>query len=77
VVQLGAGLLLYMLAVPHLSSAEIALITILEIIFGVASTWLFVGERPGDAALIGGAIVIGALVVNHIVGMRQAPPVAI
>lgn len=75
VVQLGMGLLLYMLAVPHLSSVEIALITILEIIFGVASTWLFVGERPSDAALIGGGIVIGALVVNHIVGMRQAPPV--
>jgi drug/metabolite transporter (DMT)-like permease len=73
VVQLGAGLLLYMLAVPHLSSAEIALITILEIIFGVASTWLFVGERPGDAALIGGAIVIGALVVNHIAGLRLLP----
>lgn len=77
VVQLGMGLLLYMLAVPHLSSAEIALITILEIIFGVASTWMFVGERPGNAALIGGVVVIGALVVNHLVGMRQAPPVAV
>jgi hypothetical protein len=43
----------------------------------VASTWLFVGERPSDAALIGGGIVVGALVVNHIVGMRQAPPVPV
>lgn len=77
VVQLGTGLLLYMLAVPHLASAEIALISILEIIFGVASTWLFVGERPGDAALVGGGIVIAALGVNHLVGMRQAPPVAV
>jgi drug/metabolite transporter (DMT)-like permease len=77
VIQLGMGLLLYMLAVPHLSSAEIALISILEIIFGVVSTWIFVGERPSDAALAGGAVVIGALVVNHLVGMRQAPPVAV
>src|SRR5690606_4026564 len=77
VVQLGMGLLLYMLAVPHLSSAEIALITIPELIFGVASTWMFVGERPSNAALIGGVVVIGALVVNHLVGMRQAPPVAV
>ncbi|HVY04961.1 MAG TPA: DMT family transporter [Burkholderiales bacterium] len=76
-VQLGVGLLLYMLAVPHLSSAEVALISILEIIFGVVSTWMFVGERPGDAALLGGGIVIGALVINHLVGMRQVPPVAI
>jgi len=77
VVQLGTGLLLYMLAVPHLSSAEIALITILEIIFGVVSTWLFIGERPGDAALIGGGIVVAALMINHFVGMRQAPPVPV
>lgn len=77
VVQLGLGLLLYMLAVPHLSSAEIALISILEIIFGVVSTWFFVGERPGDAALVGGGIVILALAINHLIGLRQAPPVAV
>ena len=75
--KIAMGLLLYMLAVPHLSSAEIALISILEIIFGVVSTWMFVGERPSDAALAGGAVVIGALVANHLVGMRQAPPVAV
>ena len=77
VVQLGLGLLLYMLAVPHLSSAEIALISILEIIFGVVSTWLFIGERPGDAALAGGGIIIFALAINHLIGLRQAPPVAV
>lgn len=71
VVQLGLGLMLFMMAVPYLSSAEITLLSVLEIIFGVASTWLLVGERPGDAALIGGGIVIGALVANQIAGLRQ------
>lgn len=71
VVQLGLGLMLFMMAVPYLSSAEITLLSILEIIFGVASTWLLVGERPGDAALIGGGIVIGALVANQIAGLRR------
>jgi drug/metabolite transporter (DMT)-like permease len=73
VFQLGLGLLLLLLAVPYLSSAEIALLSILEIIFGVLSTWLLVGERPGDAALTGGCIVIGALVINQIAGLRQRP----
>jgi len=73
VFQLGLGLLLLLLAVPHLSSAEIALLSILEIIFGVLSTWLIVGERPGDAALAGGCVVIGALVINQIAGLRQSP----
>lgn len=71
VVQLGLGLMLFMMAVPYLSSAEITLLSVLEIIFGVASTWLLVGERPGDAALIGGGIVIGALVANQIASLRQ------
>jgi drug/metabolite transporter (DMT)-like permease len=72
VIQLGLGLMLFMLAVPYLSSAEITLLSILEIIFGVGSTWLLIGERPADAALLGGAIVIGALVANQIAGLRTA-----
>jgi drug/metabolite transporter (DMT)-like permease len=74
VVQLGMGLLLLLLAVRYLSSAEIALLSILEIIFGTVSTWLLVGERPSNATLIGGCIVIAALVVNQIASLRQ--PVA-
>ena len=71
VVQLGLGLMLFMLAVPHLSSAEITLLSVLEIIFGVVSTWVLVGERPANATLLGGGIVIGALVASQIAGLRQ------
>jgi drug/metabolite transporter (DMT)-like permease len=72
VVQLGLGLMLFMLAVPYLSSAEITLLSVLEIIFGVVSTWLLVGEQPANATLLGGSIVIGALVANQIAGLRPA-----
>jgi drug/metabolite transporter (DMT)-like permease len=71
VVQLGAGLLLMMVAVRHLASAEIGLLSILEIIFGTLSVWVLIGERPSQAALVGGAIVIGALAANQIAGLRQ------
>ena len=70
VVQLGVGLLLMMAAVRYLSSAEIGLLSILEIVFGTLSVWVLIGERPSQAALIGGAIVIGALGANHIAGLR-------
>jgi len=70
-VQLGVGLLLMMVAVRYLASAEIGLLSILEIIFGTLSVWVLIGERPSQTALIGGAIVIGALVANHIAGLRQ------
>ena len=71
IVQLGTGLLLMMVAVRYLASAEIGLLSILEIIFGTLSVWALIGERPSQAALVGGAIVIGALAANQITGLRQ------
>jgi drug/metabolite transporter (DMT)-like permease len=74
VVQLGLGCILMMLAAPHLAAAEIGLLAVLEIIFGTFSTWLVVGERPGYLALAGGGVVILALVVNELFGLRSAVP---
>ena len=74
IVQLGVGLLLMMVAVRYLASAEIGLLSILEIVFGTFSVWILIGERPSQAALIGGGIVVAALVANQIAGFRQ--PVA-
>jgi drug/metabolite transporter (DMT)-like permease len=74
VAQLGLGVLLMILAAPHLKAAEIGLLAVLEILFGTISTWLVVGERPGSGALAGGAVVIAALVVNELLGLRQRTP---
>jgi drug/metabolite transporter (DMT)-like permease len=57
-------------AAPHLKAAEIGLLAVMEIVFGTLSTWLVVGERPGRLALIGGLVVISALVVNELIGLR-------
>ena len=70
VVQLGIGVLMMILAAPQLAAAEIGLLAVLETIFGTFSTWLVVGERPGAMALLGGAIVIIALVINELFGLR-------
>jgi drug/metabolite transporter (DMT)-like permease len=72
VVQLGVGLLLMMVAVRYLASAEIGLLSILEIVFGTLSVWVLIGERPSQAALVGGGVVIAALIVNEIAGLRQS-----
>ena len=75
VLQLATGLLLMLAAVPYLASAEIGLLSILEIVFGTLSVWLFIGERPSQPALVGGGMVVAALIVNEIAGLRQ-PAVA-
>lgn len=64
-VQLGLGCLLMVVAARHLKAAEVGLLAVLEIIFGVASTWLLVGEAPTRLALTGGGIVIAALALNE------------
>ena len=71
VVQLGIGVLMMILAAPQLAAAEIGLLAVLETIFGTFSTWLVVGERPGTMALIGGAVVIVALVINELFGLAR------
>jgi drug/metabolite transporter (DMT)-like permease len=71
VFQLGLGCLLLTWAVPHLSAAEIGLLSLLETTLGPVWVWLGIGERPSDAALFGGVIVITALLANQIAGMPR------
>jgi len=50
---------------------EIALLALLEVIFGIVLAWIGADEIPSQTVLAGGALVIGALVVNEVVGWRQ------
>ena len=53
-----------------LSGAEISLLGLLELVFGVALAWLGANEVPRSDTLIGGALVVGALVVNELLALR-------
>ena len=53
-----------------LPAPEIALLGLLEVIFGVLWAWLGAGEAPSSAALLGGAMVLAALVGNELLGLR-------
>ena len=53
-----------------LKAPEIALLALLEVIFGILLAWAGAGEVPGPTVLIGGAVVIGALVANELAGWR-------
>ena len=70
-VQLGVGCWLATLAVQHLRAAEIGLLALVETILAPLWVWLGVGEAPGNAALAGGALIVGALVVNGWLGLRH------
>jgi drug/metabolite transporter (DMT)-like permease len=54
-----------------LPGPEIALLALLEVVFGVAWAWLWAGEVPAGSVLVGGVLVLGALVVNEGLALRQ------
>jgi drug/metabolite transporter (DMT)-like permease len=65
VVQLAIPCLLVVRLSRELPAPEIALLALLEVVFGVTWAWLGAGEQPGASTLIGGVLVLGALVVNE------------
>ena len=73
VAQLAIPCLIAVAAARYLSAPEAALLSLLEIVFGVTWTWLFAGETPGRHVLTGGLLVIGALVANEALALRRRP----
>lgn len=71
VVQLAIPCLLVVHLSRVLPASEIALLALLEVLFGVAWAWLGAGERPVAAALSGGALVLGALMANETLALRR------
>ena len=57
-------------------AGEVALITLLEVVLGPLWVWLFVSERPSTATLVGGAIVLVAVLIEARVQPASAQPAA-
>jgi drug/metabolite transporter (DMT)-like permease len=79
-IGLLAVLGLFQLAIPCalsvvcarvLKAPEIALLASLEVIFGILLAWAGAGEVPSQTVLAGGALVLGALLTNELVGWRM------
>ena len=72
VAQLAIPCLVAVAAARVLSAPEAALLSLLEIVFGVTWTWLGANEVPGTHVLTGGVLVVGALVANETLALRRA-----
>lgn len=69
--QLAIPCVLSVICARVLKAPEISLLQLLEVIFGILLAWVGAHEVPRDSVLVGGAVVIGALVVNELIGWRQ------
>jgi len=71
VFQVGAGLILYTLGSKVVPSAELALLSMTEVVFGPFWVWLFLGETAGGYTLLGGMILLIAIASNAFSGLRR------
>jgi drug/metabolite transporter (DMT)-like permease len=68
--QIGLGFALLTVGARLIPAAQVGLITLLEVVLGPLWVWLALDERPGTLTLVGGAIVIVAILIQT----RAAPP---
>jgi drug/metabolite transporter (DMT)-like permease len=68
--QVMLGTLFFALAARHVPAAEMALIFLLEVVLGPLWVWIGVSEAPSAATLVGGGIVLIAVVLQ--IGARRA-----
>ena len=73
VCQLGVPYVFLARAIPRLRALEVALFMLIEPVLNPIWAWLVHGERPGPAALVGGALILGATVVRSVVDARYVP----
>jgi drug/metabolite transporter (DMT)-like permease len=62
--QIGLGFMLLTVGARLIPAAQVGLITLLEVVLGPLWVWLALDERPSTLTLVGGAIVVGAIVIQ-------------
>jgi drug/metabolite transporter (DMT)-like permease len=67
--QIGLGFALLTVGARLIPAAQVGLITLLEVVLGPLWVWLALDERPSTLTLVGGTIVIVAIVIQT----RAAP----
>lgn len=69
--QLGVGLILLVTGARLIPAVLSALLGMLEPILGPAWVWIFLGEQPTTATLVGGGIVVASVLANTISMTRR------
>jgi drug/metabolite transporter (DMT)-like permease len=74
----ASGLILYSLGAKYLPSAELALLSLMEVVGGVLWVWIpFFGinEKPSSTVILGGAIITLAVLMHGVGARRKRIPI--
>ena len=73
VFQVGAGMVIYTIGSRTVPAAELALLSMTEVVLGPFWVWLFLGETAGAYTLLGGTVLLVAIAGNALSGLRHKP----
>lgn len=71
IIQMTLGLSFFLYSLRLMPAAQVTLIALLEPVLGPVWVWLFKGEEPAASTIVGGTIVLGALALNIVFGLRS------
>jgi drug/metabolite transporter (DMT)-like permease len=62
---------LFIRGTHYVPAAEVALLAPIETVLGPIWVWIGVGEVPSQASLLGGVVVLAAILVNSVLALRR------
>ena len=62
--QIGLGFVFFTIGGRLIPAAEVALITLLEVVLGPFWVWIVLAEQPGVTTLLGGVVVLAAVAIQ-------------
>ena len=71
--QVGMGLLLFTIGSKTVPAVELTLLSMAEVVLGPVWVWVFLGEVASVNTVIGGGILLAAILGNAVTGMRRKP----
>lgn len=71
IVQIGCGLVAFTVGSRHIPAADLALLAQTEVVLSPVWAWLVVGEVPAFWTLVGGTMVLAAVVLQALAGARR------
>lgn len=72
--QIGLGLVCFTRGSRVVPAAELALLSLTEVVLAPVWVWLALAEVPSASTLVGGAIVLAAVAGRALAGLRRRPP---
>lgn len=75
--QIGVGMVFFTAGAKRLTAAEATLLSLSEVVLAPIWVWLVLGETPTETTLVGGAVLLGAMILQASTGLKRRPPVGL